>query len=110
MTATLLQIAQAAEDPDFRSRVKAAVFITAGKILSTPGNDPAAVSRRYLASSASGSAETLVWQFAWLIASSGAIAATISTDENGQLLIGADDPLLLAACSAAWDVVAGITR
>lgn len=106
---SLLLVAKAAQDEDFRLRVRAAMFLTAADILARPVTTPDDARTKHAAASVTGAAEMLVWQFVWLCAVHPTIRETITEDDTtGAVVVGASDDLFLAACDAGWRIVAGL--
>lgn len=107
---SLLSIARAADDEDFRRRVKAAIFMTASAILQTTDASTSSRRLRHAAASAAGAADTLVWQMSWLVSSDPRIRDTVTLNDDGTVTVAASDEAILAACTSAWAVVAGMAE
>lgn len=103
---TYLNITRAAEDADFNARVRGCLYKLAGDVLN---EDPTVEAHEARANMARGIRRFLSFdtpRFAWLCASNAAIAATITIDADGRVIVEAPDGDLEFTCSTAWTEVA----
>lgn len=104
----LLQVAQAAENPQFLRRVKAALYQLAGDVRNESETVEHHMPRVFLAQQVAGGTEMLVNQFAWTCASNPAIRDSVEINEDGEVEVTAPDNDVLFVCSSAWNAMAGV--
>lgn len=103
---TYLNIARAAEDAAFNARIRGCLYKLAGDVLY---EDPETERHQARIDMAKGIRRFLTFdtaRFAWLAASNPSIAATISSDAEGNVIVAAPDGDLEFVCSTAWTEVA----
>lgn len=104
----LLQIAQAAEDEQFRRRVKAAIFSIAQDIANEATDVPGHQYRAFLATQVIGNPDSMVAQFAWYCGSNPTVRDSVTISETGEIDVSAADGDISYVCAGAWNRVAGV--
>lgn len=105
----LLQIAQAAENPDFQARVKASMYQLAAAIAVSGATDetPAGKRRNYVAMQVASTPDLYVKQLSWMCAALPAVQASVRVDPEGKVTVTVDDSVIMAATQATWNTLAG---
>lgn len=104
-----LKIAAAAESPEFRQRVKAALFEIAQLIAQEPHTTPSHQYRVIMARAVTRAPEDYVSQLSWLCAATEPVWSSVTDGAEGEV-VGVDDATIRSLCLQAWNTVAGAAR
>jgi len=103
---TYLNIARAAEDPDFNARIRAVLYKLSADVIN---EDPATDQHNARKKMAEGIRRFLSFdtaRFAWVCASNPTVAAQITTAADGRVSVDCPDGDLEFLCSTVWTEMA----